>query len=257
MQLLRMVFAMLLVWAPAAADERNASHPGSINRGSFGPFERSLSVTAHGYRVMPDPTGTSPARMVERFEVRPGDCHFNAGWNDCKSDRERSELGERGHQNNAGSTAWYGWWLYIPDDWINVFPTKVALGQFHQVGSHPVWMFQNDKGGLYLDDHTTGRTSKLYLLIGESELRGRWHRIEIHAHWTRAPTGFFRVWVNGEQRVDYSGPTMTGKTVYFKYGVYRSFLSRYLQAHGKSEVPAQGAYFAGVKRANSREQLAD
>jgi hypothetical protein len=248
---------MLLVSAPAAADQGDSSHPGSIDRGSFGPFERSLNVKAHGYAVIADPTGTAPTRMVERFEVRPGDCHFNAGWNDCESDRERSELGERGRQNPVGSTAWYGWWLYIPDDWINVFPTKVALGQFHQVGSHPVWMFQNDKGGLYLDDHTTGRTRQYHLLIGESELRGRWHRIEVHAHWTREETGFLRVWVNGEQRVDYSGPTMTAKTVYFKYGVYRSFLSRYLQAHGNSEVPAQIAYFAGVKRARSRDQLVD
>jgi len=33
--------------------------------------------------------------MVERFEVRPGDCFVNLGWDDCAKERERSELSER------------------------------------------------------------------------------------------------------------------------------------------------------------------
>ena len=136
-------------------------------RGSFGPFVRSLNDTAHGYTVIDDPTGSAPTPQVERFEVRPGDCGANRGWNDCTSDRERSELSERGGRNPVGSTWWYGWSLYVPADTPNVYPTKLALGQFHQEGSHVVWMFQNDGGGYHLDDQVSGRSRQYHELIAD------------------------------------------------------------------------------------------
>jgi hypothetical protein len=55
--------------------------------------------------------------------------------------------------------------------------------------------------------------------------------------------------------VDYAGQTMTADVTYFKYGIYRSALSRYKQAKGVAEVPAQTVYFANVKRAKTREGL--
>ncbi len=49
---------------------------------------------------------------------------------------------------------------------------------------------------------------------------------------------------------------MTARTVYFKYGLYRAFVSRYLKAEGAKRAPAQTAYFANVRRAATREGLA-
>ena len=225
------------------------------DRGTFGPFQRSLNTKAHGYAVIADPTGAAPVPKIERFEVRPGDCGRNSGWNDCENDRERSELGERGKSTGPGQTWWYGWHLYVPEDYINVFPTKVALGQFHQHRSHVVWMFQNAGGGYHLDDQVRGKTSRYYELIPETELRGRWHRIEVQAKWSRESDGFLRVWVNGEQKVDYAGRTMTADFVYFKYGVYRSYVSRYKNATGSDAVPAQTALYANVRRSATRDGL--
>lgn len=227
----------------------------AVERGTFGPFVRSLNDAAHGYTVIDDPTGSAPTPQVERFEVRAGDCSANRGWNDCTSDRERSELSERGTRNLEGSTWWYGWSLYVPAATPNVYPTKLALGQFHQEGSHVVWMFQNGRGGYHLDDQVNGRTRRYHELIPQAGFRGRWHRIEVQAHWSTGDDGFFRVWVNGEQKVNYTGRTMTAERVYFKYGVYRSFLSRFRNATGAVVVPTQTVLFANVRRAESRQGL--
>ena len=228
----------------------------TVNRGSFGSFMRSLNNTSHGYAVIEDPTGSAPTKLVERFEVRPGDCSSNSGWSDCANDRERSELSEQHKSWTLGTTNWYGWSFYVPEDYINIYPTKVALGQFHQERSHPVWMFQNSSGGYHLDDQVFGSTRRYYELIDETDLRGKWHRIEVHAKWSKEDDGFFKVWVNGEQKVDYSGQTMTATKTYFKYGVYRSFMSRYKNANANKVVPGQIVYYANVRRASSRENLA-
>ncbi len=71
----------------------------SLNRGTFGPFIRSLNVKSYGYELIDDPTGDAPSKQVERFEARSGDCHFNGRWSDCERNRERSELWEQGERS--------------------------------------------------------------------------------------------------------------------------------------------------------------
>ncbi len=231
----------------------------AIDRGSFGTFMRSLNDKSYGYSVIPDPTKSSiehssPAQ-VERFEVRDGDCSANRGWSDCDNDRERSELSEKSKTTFAGERHWYSWKIYFPEDYVNIYPAKVALGQFHQDRAHVVWMFQNADGGYYLDDQVFGRTRKYYPLISEEDLRGRWHKVEVDAKWSTSNDGWFRVWINGEQKVDYAGQTMEAKAVYFKYGLYRSFVSRYKIRHSADVVPTQVVLFKDVARAESRAQL--
>lgn len=238
----------LVIPVQAQSVEQDMSH------GDFGPFMRSLNNTSYGYQVIQDITEGAPTKLIEKFEVRPGDCYWNKGWNDCEQDRERSELSEQQKTTSVGSDAWYGWSIYFPDDYPNVFPTKVALGQFHQANSHPIWMFQNGRGGYHLDDHISG-TKKNYELISEANLRGQWHKIEVHARWEKDDSGVFQVWVNGKQKVDYQGPTMDADIVYFKYGVYRSFLSRYKQAKQLNAVPPQIVYYSNVKRGKNRASL--
>lgn len=227
----------------------------SLDKGNFGAFQRSLNTTSYGYDVIVDPTGEAPTDMVEVFDVRPGDCGVTQGWSDCVNDRERSELSERSKSTGAGSEFWYGWSLYFPEDYPDIYPTKVALGQFHQPKSHVVWMFQQNDKGYQLDQQVWGMTSKYYTLIDAEALRGRWHQIEVNARWSKDSTGFMKVYVNGELKADYSGQTMTAQAVYFKYGLYRSFMGRYKSRFNTEQVPAQKVYFAHVRRANSRAEL--
>lgn len=232
-----------------------ASNPNSINRGDFNPFERSLNNKDHGYLIKEDVTGSAPTELIEVFEVRPGDCFWDRKWSDCDNDRERSELSHNRHKPSLGHTYWYGWHLYIPEDYPNIYPVTPNLGQFHQKDSHVIWMFKDIDGSYYLDDQTGGFTVEEHKLIDESEFRGKWHNIEVQVKWSRQDNGFFRVWVNGKQKVDYTGQTMTAETVRFKYGVYRSFLERYKEENGVDEVPTQKAYFSNVKRGYTRGSL--
>jgi hypothetical protein len=48
---------------------------------------------------------------------------------------------------------------------------------------------------------------------------------------------------------------MTAKKVYFKYGVYRSFMSRYKKQFKTTEVSSQTVYYSNVKKAYKRKDL--
>jgi predicted cupin superfamily sugar epimerase len=227
----------------------------TVDRGSFGHFDRSLNTKSYGYQVVDDPTGSAPTPKVERFEVRAGDCASDAVWSDCKNDRERSELAQKTQLEWQGASQWYSWSVYFPKDYPNVFPTKVAIGQFYQKNNDAVWMFQQNSNGFWLDDQARGGyTRRYYKLLSLEELRGRWHRIEVNARWSTRDDGFFRVWVNGEQKVDYVGLTMSHGDVYFKYGVYRTWVKRY-ELQKQQAIPTQIVYFSNVRRASNRDGL--
>jgi hypothetical protein len=239
-----------------------STNPSAVNRGIFGKAKRSLNKAPHGYTVISDPTTNAPTKLVEVFEVRSGDCYGNPGvngWNDCEHDRERSELTENNSKpNRHGSEFWYGWNIYFPENYINIYPTKTALGQFHQRSSHPIWMFDNasSSGGYMLEETVSDYARTRHKLISEEDLRGKWQKIEVHAKWSRdSDTGVFQVWVNGELKVDYKGKTMSAKEVYFKYGVYRSYMVNYKAENKVSEVPAQTVYYSNVKKGHTRESL--
>ncbi len=236
------------------------SAPITSKNGRFGPFERALNTTDHGYQIVPDPTELAPTRHVERFEVRNGDCVKKGAWDECAQDRERSELAQTKRNIGEGETLWYGWSFYLPPDFPDVWPTKTTLAQFHQTdqtgrSTQPVWMLLMHPFGLVLDDQTTGLTSRVITLIPDANVRDRWHKVEIRSKWAKDETGTFDVWINGEQVFTHKGPTMTADTVYFRYGVYRSFVSRYKSAKAADMVPTQIAYFTNVKRARSRKGL--
>ena len=168
----------------------------------------------------------------------------------------------------TGEEYWYGWSIYFPEDYPIVYPTSVMHGQFHGQGSGADWHFHTDfKKGYYFyrevgkDDPPPmhfapnfdgGRSFKL---IPEYKLRGKWHKIEMHAKWSQGKDGFIVIYVNDEKKVDYKGPTLTGSYNYFKYGIYRSFLSRYYKENNVDEVPGQIVYYSNVQRGKIREEI--
>jgi hypothetical protein len=222
---------------------------GTATAEQFAPFRRSLSDRPHG--VTPVPGAKNKA--VQRFEVRPGDCTAR----DCYRDRERSELGEVDASSQVGDEYWYAFSFYLPKDFPNIYPAKTALGQFHQKGvKSPPVLFQygippgSDTPSYYLDVNQT----KLghFPLISERSLRGRWQDIRVHARWSTTADGLIRVYVNGRLTADVAGPnTNHSSPIYFKYGVYRSFISRYKSVHGISDVPAQAALFRSIRKSKT------
>ena len=218
-------------------------------------FKRSLNIKPYGYLKVPPPHPVRAGKFSERFEVRPGDCYWNSDWNDCENDRERSELSERAPYSKVGQQYWYGWSIFIPENYPNVYPTKTALGQFHQkhVRKPPV-MFQNADGGYWLNINQMRGGD--YPLISQESFRGQWNDITVCAKWSKYDDGFITVWVNDVLTASYSGAlTKHNHPIYFKYGVYRSFLSRYKSARNVDSVPAQIVYFDEVRKGKSRKAV--
>ncbi len=222
----------------------------SLRRG-FRPWGYKLVSIADGHPVR-------AGKQSLRFEVRPGDCSENSmGHDDCATDRERHELVQIGRTQEEGDEWWYAWSLYLPLDYPNVYPTKVALAQFHQ---HPevIWMFRNKDGGYFVNrQEELGRGYGFDRILEDADMRGLWNDMLVHARWTRKGDGYFKVWVSNVLVYDYKGPTMgADTTVYFKIGIYRTFVSRYKKAKGVQAVPAQVVYFDEVRRGKTRADVA-
>ena len=62
-------------------------------------------------------------------------------------------------------------------------------------------------------------------------------------------------WVNGEKKVEVlrSPINFTPENIYFKHGIYRSFVSRYKKFYGK--IPTQIVYYDEVRRGRSVEEV--
>jgi len=225
------------------------------DRGWFDPMKRSLNNKSYGYQIVKDVTGSAPTKLIERFEVRPGDCSANiGGWDDCATDRERSEISQENKDIFIGNTEWYGWHLFVPKEHKDIWPTAVYMGQFHQVHAKPAWMFYNRFDGYYLDYHV-GKDFQFAKLLDIKDFLGQWNKIEVNAKWSDGNDGYFRVYVNGKLNVNFGGKTASASKLYFKYGIYRSFVSRYkIVSHGKVP-PTQIIYFTKVKRGSSRDSI--
>ena len=128
------------------------------------------------------------------------------------------------------------------------------MGQFHQHKAKPAWMFHNHKGGYFLDYHV-GRKHNFAKLLDKEDLIGKWNRIEINAKWSEENDGFFMVWVNGKLVVTFNGKTASASKLYFKYGIYRSFVYKYKLFNNGKPPPTQIVYFTKVKRGSSREDI--
>ena len=230
----------------------NKTNKVKLNYGSFTRFDKVENNTEYGYIVSDDVTGIAPTSKIEIFEIRPGDCIEY----DCESDKERVQLMQQPKDNTLGDEHWYGWSMYYPENYVSIYPSRTVHSSFQQ-NNDTNWMFGNKKDDYLLiakPDGNNGDKIKYKLISGEN-LRGKWHKVEVHSKWSNDDSGFFKVWVNGVQKVDYSGRTMTEEFNHFRYGIARYHLSRYKDENDVEDVPPQKIYFSNVKRADTREGL--
>jgi len=187
-----------------------------------------------------------------RFEVRAGDTW---GW-DSRNDRERVEL----IICCFNKTHWNAWSIYLPEDFPIIFPTKVAMGQFHNDGDNPPeFMFQNQydkysksKAGGYwvtpaesISDHISKK------LLDQKDMLGKWNDILINAKWTHKENGFFKIWINGKLLYEHKGKTLLkGDVIEHQLGIYRSFVSR-----TAGPDPTQIVYYDELRYARSCKKL--
>lgn len=224
----------------------------ALAEGNIKGFSLSKSMPAnfksYGYQVVSKVDG-HPVRSGEtslRFEVRAGDCSWTRGWNDCDNDRERHEL----KSGNMSGEKWFHWSIYLPEDYPVIYPVKTALGQFHIEGGKPPLMFQNHAGGYLVDMQRKGKSINGGQILTDEEMRGKWSDILLHINWTTSDRGFILAYVNGESapRFSWFGRTTDRSSVYYKVGIYRSFMTR-----RDGPEPTQVVYYDNIVKASSCE----
>ncbi|MGX9856112.1 heparin lyase I family protein [Limimaricola variabilis] len=228
--------------------------------------ERSLNDTPHGFLRVSSPVRAG--RTAQYFELRHGDCGADRWHSDCATDRERTEVWLPDNQWGPGTLQWIGYSIYLPPDFPGIDPLGTVAGQIHMQGGptnmrggHP-----SQPGVLLMDLNQSGYTACVIRLSGPrqavqddclhvqiatlDQMRGRWTDIQIGLD-LRRQGGSIEIWANGRlvKRVEGFHPHM-GERYYFKYGLYRSFISRY-----PGRIPTQWVVFDEVRLGQSREEV--
>ncbi|MBX4862242.1 hypothetical protein HJA86_20045 [Rhizobium bangladeshense] len=209
------------------------------------------SAAPYAYSRSKAPDGTN----AERFELRAGDCPKSIG--DCRDDRERAERSESLPASSLNREYWYHFSVFIPKDWPQTAPLNTKLGQFHQKVLFQIqdgqYIFElSNPAARQANPMAPLRPLRQIALLSASSMNGRWTDVTVNAKWSQSNDGFIQVWVNGAQKVSLRGPNVDRKAaVYFKYGIYRSFVSR---AKGKS-LPTLVAWYRDINRGSSRESV--
>lgn len=216
--------------------------------------ERSLSDTPWGYALVGAPTRLGA--LAQRFEVRPGDCAANTGWDDCARDRERSEF--RLPNMNPVQNLWVGFSLYLPRDFRTSDRVRTTVFQIHQIGgpqrmdngrpsNPPVLQLEFQGENLRATLHVPGASNVHLPLASADSLRGRWVDFQVNLD-TTGPEPRAAFWVDGLMAGTARGWTNhRPDATYVKYGIYRSFVSRQ-----GAPMPVQVAVFDEIRLGSSR-----
>lgn len=213
------------------------------------------------YQRIPDPTGDAQSPMVESFTILPGKCKGT----DCQQKSVRSQVYEPKPFQKQPKEAWYGWSMYLPAD----FPAGSAqaatglysLAYWHN-GDCPHVGFVSDTGfgtKLRLQTMTVPKDGSndchpdtMIEFADLDDLRGEWHRFEVHIKWSTGDDGMVDVFLDGEEVVSFSGRTVSLEKPtpnYFKYGVYLCCTK------GNGLVAPATILYKDIARADTREGL--
>ena len=240
-----LVMAVIFIWAGLLALPLHANGDLPFN------WVRNLNSTAWGYKQVEDPSESGSDRVVERFELRMGDCDRNKQEDDCNLHRERIELVEFDRPAEPlNREVWYRWNIYFPANYRIIYPAKTYHIRFIESRDKIIWSFEiGSTGVLWLGDYVSDELD-YYPLIDEDELLSQWHEFSVHIKWG-SDDGFIKVWVNNVKKVDYIGPTCRDCRARLGYGILRSGLEKYYQSYPGSELPTQVVYYAGPTRSIS------
>ena len=201
--------------------------------------DKEWAVTAVG-----DPTGLASEPIVQRFELRPGDCLSEPPFNDCENSVERAEVAQDSNVPRSSSQEyWYRWKVFFPEDFEGSYPVRNLHGQFIDKGTGgAAWVFEIGSTGALWFGSRFDDESRFFSLISERELRGQWHEITVEGVWNNS-NGQINVWVNDEQRVRYRGATCGRCQIFLSYGISRIGVNEFNKRHPDKALPAQVVYY--------------
>ena len=224
----------------------------------------------YNFKYIKDKTKARAGKYYQRFEVRDGDCFGNDGWNDCKTNRERVEFSGKPSQRPKNIKC-YGYSLMLSKDFIDVHPTNTDLGQVHQKGGPsgtagglpsypPLIQIGARQGYLFFNWHELSGSAKnvidksrYHTLKPLKEMKEVWTDISFCLDFKNKRMD---AWVDGIKKVEIlkSPIFFKPKEIYFKHGIYRSFISRYKQRND-DKMPTQIVFYDEVRRGNSIEKV--
>jgi|TARA_Y100000816_G_scaffold144992_1_gene102871 hypothetical protein len=246
-----------------------SKNPDYLKRGKL--FGEARIANAYGqvnykpnYKIIKDPTGTSPFKIVENFSPRKGDCSEKEHWEgrsggitDCNTGRLRLEIYGKNKLSKKlvkkkPREIWYGYYIYIPKNFPKDEYLQPYLNQFY--GSN-----KNSRGGYVPQISAAIFKNKLQILgsyiIDEKNLKGKWHKIEYHIKWSINNDGFVKVYHNNKLKIDKTEfITMSHDFVSFKYGTYSHKDYGYTYPENY-QFPGHTIYFAGVSVSKKRNKL--
>jgi len=196
----------------------------------------------------------------QRFEIRHGDCGGDSGYNDCKNDRRRVETIYDIHSSKAiDKVLWFGYSLYLPEDFQSVTPSNTTIGQLKLVGyRQPIWDLNVKRRGLTFKANASRQSCKL-MSTRLDEIRGKWIDIMIGFDLGKSKKSgegafdgqFAVVYINGEkEECDIPDPVLTrdmidnrakkSKSFHFDWGIYNSYVSRWLDENKTKNPTVKG-----------------
>jgi len=224
----------------------------------------------YNFQYIKDKTKARAGKYFQRFEVRDGDCFGDEGWSDCDTNRERVEFSTRPEQRPKKNQC-YGYSLMLSKDFIDTHPTNTSLGQVHQKGGPtgtagglasfpPLIQIDARQGYLFFNWHELSGSatnvideSRYYRLKPLKDMKEVWTDISFCLDFKNKRMD---VWVDGIKKVEIlkSPIFFKPKSIYFKHGIYRSFISRY-KARNNGKMPTQIVFYDEIRRGNSVKKV--
>ena len=228
-----------------------------------------MSQNKHNFSYIEDNSKSRSGNYYQKFELRNGDCFGDENWNDCDNDRQRIELSSEPNQPISGKQC-YGYSINLSNNFTDIRKVSTTLGQIHQKGGPtgqanslssfpPLIQIDARKGNLYLNWHKLSGSrdnvkdeSKYYKLKTLKSMKGVWTDISLCLDFENKRID---AWVDGNHIVKIlkSPIFFEPESIYFKHGIYQSFISNYTSFKG--ETPTQIVYYDEVRRGNSIEDV--
>ena len=249
-------------------DENNKLFIETSNSG-FLLHKNYMSQNSYNFNYVKNSSNARAGNYYQKFELRNGDCFGDENWSDCDNDRQRIELSSEPNQPISGKQC-YGYSIKLSKNFTDIRKVSTTLGQIHQKGGPsgkanslpsfpPLIQIDARKGNLYLNWHKLSGSrdnvrdeSKYYKLKSLKSMKGVWTDISLCLDFEN---NRIDAWVDGNNIVKIleSPIFFEPKSIYFKHGIYQSFISNYTSFKG--ETPTQVVYYDEVRRGNSIEDV--
>jgi hypothetical protein len=266
---------ILLLLVPALAMSKVYKKDGKFtlktsSKSGFKYHRNFMNHNDYNFKYIKDKKKARAGKYFQQFELRDGDCFGDDNWTDCDTDRERVEFSTRPRQPITKNQC-YGYSLMLSEDFIDTHPTNTTLGQVHQHGGPtgtagglasfpPLIQIDAREGSLYFNWHELSGSatnvideSRYHKLKSLENMKGVWTDISFCLDFKNKRMD---AWVDGIKKVKIlkSPIFFNPEAIYFKHGIYRSFISKY-KARNNGKMPTQIVFYDEIRRGNSIEKV--